>query len=149
MLPSSLTVSEGVELADMCVWSVNVQRQKRKQPSRACSLDRVQRQPLEDVCRRQLWSTPGQTLLQSMAALEATSSQSHQQQPLREDARAAGPDLREAAAVDAVRLSGPGGPTYLIVFLDELQTALEAAESVSPLQHLVESLVCRGYGNSC
>lgn len=48
----------------------------------------------------------------------------------RPSADTAGDTLQQASRLDASRLRGPGGPTYVIIFLHELQTALGAANDV-------------------
>lgn len=39
--------------------------------------------------------------------------------------------LQEASSLDAARLSGAGGPTYVIIFLQQLQESLDRASDVS------------------
>lgn len=50
--------------------------------------------------------------------------------------------LQEAAALDLSKLSGAGGPTYLIIYLHNLQAALAEAQVVSTRHH-------RYLGESC
>lgn len=40
--------------------------------------------------------------------------------------------LQEAAKLDVAKLAGPGGATYLLIYLEGLQTSLEATDNVGP-----------------
>lgn len=63
-----------------------------------------------------------------MSAEESTQSRAVQQESCSNGFLA----LQEAARLDVAKLAGPGGATYLLIYLDGLQTSLEAADNVGP-----------------